>query len=98
MTELHSRQRHLVAVADGDLHLQLACFLVDEQDAERAVVDHAAGEIGNARQELVEIEDGAELAADLGERLERAGVFALVLEEPRVLDGNSDMGAELPQY
>ena len=48
-------------------------------------------------QQLVEIEDRAELAADLGERLERAGVCAFVLEQPGVLDGHRDVRAELPQ-
>ena len=34
---------------------------------------------------------------DLGQRLERARVLALVLEEPRVLDRDRDVRAELAQ-
>jgi hypothetical protein len=37
------------------------------------------------------------LAADLGERLERAGVLAFSLEEPRVFDGDRHVRGELPQ-
>ena len=40
----------------------------------------------DAREQLVEIEDRAHLAADLGQRLERLGVLALRLEQPRVDD------------
>ena len=87
----------LVAVAHGHLHLELLRLLVEQQDAERPVVDDAAGQAGDARQQLVEVEDRAELAADLGQRFERARVLALVLEQPRVLDRDRDVRAELPQ-
>src|SRR5262249_10854525 len=40
--ELHARYGDLVAVANRHLHLQLAGVLVQEEDAERAVVDDAA--------------------------------------------------------
>ena len=43
------------------------------------------------------LQDRAELAADLRQRLERAGVLALVLEQPRVLDRDRDVRAELAQ-
>ena len=40
----------------------------------------------------------AELAADLRQRFERARVLALVLEQPRVLDRDRHVRAELPQH
>ena len=95
--ELHARHGDLVAVPHGDFHLELARLLVDEQDAERAVVDDAPRQVGDARQQLVEVEDRAELARDFRQRFERARVLALVLEEPRVLDRDRDVRAELPQ-
>ena len=87
-----------VAVPDGDLHLQLAGVVVEQQDAERPVVDDAPRQVGDAREQLVEVEDRGELAGDLGERFERARVLALVLEEPRVLDRDRDVRAELAQH
>ncbi len=96
--ELDARQRHFVAVADGDFHLELAGLLVHEEDAERPVVDDAPREVGDPREQLVEVEDRAELAGDLRQRLERAGVVALVLDEQRVLDRDRDVRAELAQH
>jgi hypothetical protein len=97
VSELDLGRGDLVAVADGDLHVELAGALVDQQDAEGAVVDDPAREIRDARQQLVEVQDRPELAADLRERLERAGVIALLLEEPRVFDRHRDVRAELAQ-
>ena len=97
LPELDVRHVDLVAVPHRDLDLQLAGPVVNEEDAERAVVDDAAGQIRDPRQQLVEVENRAELAADLRQRLERAGVLALVLEQPRVLDGDGDVRAELAQ-
>ena len=96
--KLHARHQHLVAVPHRDLHLQLAGLVVDEQDAERAVVDDAPGQVRDPREELVEVENRAEFARDLRERLERARVLALVLEETRVLDRDGDVRRELPQH
>ena len=45
----------------------------------------------------VEIEHGRDLAADLGQELERLGVVALLLEQPRVDESGRDMRGELPQ-
>ena len=55
-------------------HLRLelpACRLVDEQDAERPVVDDALGENRDAAEQLVEVENRRHFARDFGERLER---------------------------
>ena len=51
----------------------------------------------DAREQLVEIEDGAHLAPDLGQRLERVGVLALRLEQPRVDDRLRHVRRKLPQ-
>ena len=48
-SELDPCGRRLIAVADGDLHLELLGLLVQQQDAEGAVVDHAPGQVGDAR-------------------------------------------------
>ena len=84
-------------ILDGDLHLELVRLLVQEQDAERAVVDDAPRELRDPRQQLVEIEHRRDFAADLGERLERLGVVPLLLEEPRVDERGRDVRRELPQ-
>ena len=94
---LHPRQLDLLAVAHRGLDLELLRILVEQDDAERPVVDEPAREAGNARQQLVEIEDGGELAADLGQRLERARVVPLVLEQPGVLDRDGDVRGKLAE-
>ncbi len=94
-TNLDARHRGLFAVAHRHLHLEFVRVFVDQQDAERAVVDDAAREVGDARQQLVEIQNGRELAPDFRQCLERAGVLALVFEEARVLDGHRDVRPEL---
>ena len=96
--ELHAREGHLVAVADCDFHLELAGLSIQQQDAEGAVIDHAARQVRDPREQLVELQDRAKFAPDLRERLERAGVLAFVLEELRVLDGNRDVRRELAQH
>ena len=55
------------------------------------------GELRDAREELIEIEDGRDFAADLGERLERLGVEAALLEEPRVDERDRDVRGNLAQ-
>ena len=91
------RQRDLLAVLHGDFHLELVGRLVQQQDAERAVVDDASRELRDARQQLVEIEHRRDFAADLGQRLERLGVLPLALEQPRVDERRRDVRRELPQ-
>src|SRR5206468_3115538 len=50
-----------------------------------------------AREQLVQVENGPKLTRDFSECFKRARILALVLEEPRVLDRDGDMRAELPQ-
>ena len=87
----------IVAVLDGDLELEHLRLLVEQRDAEDAVVDDALDQVREPRQQLVGIENRAHLAADLGQRLERLGVFALRLEQPRGRDRLRDVRAKLPQ-
>ena len=76
-----------------ELDLELV-VVVEEQDAERPVVDDALGELRDAREELIEVQNGRDLAPDLGERFERLGVVAALLEEPRVDDRDRDVRGE----
>src|SRR5262245_31031703 len=94
LANLDARPRRRIAIPDGHLDLEPAGGLVEEQDAEGAVIDDSPGKIREPHQELVEIEDRSELAADLREGLEHAGVFALALEEPGVLDRHCNVSAE----
>ena len=48
-------------------------------------------------EQLVEIEDRRQLAADLGQRLEGVARAALVLEQARVLERDADVGRELAE-
>ena len=96
--ELHRLHRlRIVAVPDRDLHLEHLRLLVQQRDAEDAVVDQPLDQVGEPRQQLVGVEDRAHLAADLGQRLERLRVLALRFEQPRVGDGLRDVRAELAQ-
>ena len=97
VTKLHARDAFGVAVADRDLHVELACVVVHEQNAECPVVDEARGQVRDAREQLIELQNRAELAADLRERLESARVLTLALEEAGVFDCDGDVGAELPE-
>ena len=92
--EPHARHFALLAVLHRELHLELA-VLVEEQDAERPVVDDPLGELRDAREQLVEIENRRDLAADLGKRLERFGIETAALEQPRVDERDRDVRAEL---
>ena len=54
-------------------------------------------QLRDPRQQLVEVEHRGDLAADLGERLERLGVLPLPLEQARVDERRRDVRAELAQ-
>ena len=94
--EPHARHVDLLAVLHGELHLELAA-VVQQQDAERAVVDHALGELRDPREQLIEIEHRGDFAADFGERLERVGVAPAALEQPRVDQRDRHVRRELAQ-
>ena len=50
------------------------------------------------RQQLVEIENGAHLAADVCQRLQGVGVFALAFEQSGVDQRLRDVRGKLPQH
>ena len=87
----------VLAVPDGDLHFERLRLFVDQRDAEDAVIDDALDEVREPGQQLLQVENRAHLAADLGQRLERLCVFALGLEQPGLDDRLRDVGGELPQ-
>ena len=95
--KLHRRQRQLIAVADRELHLQLAGRVVQQQDPERPVVNQPAREDGDAFEQLVEVQNRGDLLADLGEGLQGGGVLPLAVEQPRVLERHGHVRAELAE-
>ena len=96
LAKLDRRQvADLAPVLHAHLQLELLRLLVEQQNPERAVVHESGRELRDARQQLVEIEHRRDLAADLGERLERFGILALPLEQSRVDDRGRDVGCEL---
>ena len=97
LAELHVLRLGALAVADRQLHLELPRVLVQEQDAERPVVDQALRETRNPGQQLVQIQDRRHFPADLRQRLERRHILMLRLEQSRVFDRNGHVRRELPQ-
>ena len=93
----HGRGIRCVAVADRHLELDHLGGVVHQGDAEGAVVDHALGQVGDAGEQLLEIEDRAHLAAGLGQRLHSLGVVLLRGEEAGVGQRLGDGGGEHAQ-
>ena len=94
--EPQRRHLHLLAVLHRQLHLELAALLVQQQDAERAVVDQPLGQLRDPGEQLVEVEDRRHFPPDLGERLERFRVAPAALEQARVDQRHRHVRAELP--
>ena len=95
-SEADARHFDFLAVLQRQLHLELATLLVQQQDAERAIVDDALGQLRDAGEQLVELEHRCDVAADLGERLECFGIARAAIEQPRVDERDRHMRAELP--
>ena len=57
---------------------------LQQQDAERAVVHHAPGQLRDPREQLVQVHERGHVAANLGQRFKRFGVEPLLLEQTRV--------------
>ena len=94
---LADRQPALLAAGtevDGLAQDELLPLLVEEQDPERLVVDHALDDLGEPLQEDVEVEDRRRLLADLVEAREEAGVPARLAVERRVLDRDREVARE----
>ncbi len=64
---------------------------IKQQDGEHLVVDDAGDEVGNALQQLIEVEDGGNFAADLGQQGKLTRLAGDLGVEPGVLyaDGNA---------
>ena len=97
LAECDLRKDDLLAVLDRHFDVQLARGLVEQEDAERAIVHQPAGELGDPREQLVQVEHGGDLAADIGQGLERLGVLLLPFEQARVDDGGRGQGGELAE-
>ena len=68
LTELQAQRFVVVRIADRVGHPQLAAPLVEQVDGERLERDQPADEDGNLREQLVEIEDRRDLAAQIEQR------------------------------
>ncbi len=79
------------AEVDGLAQHQLVAALVEQEDPEHLVVDHALDDLGQPLQELVEVEDRGRLLADLVERREEPRVPPRLAVERRVLDRHREV-------
>ena len=90
-----ARHLDLLAVLHRQLHLEIAARLVEQEDAERPVVDDALGQLRDAREQLVEVEHRGDFAPDFRERFEGVRVAPAPLEEPRVGERDRHVRREL---
>jgi hypothetical protein len=97
LAHLHGAGVRALAVADRHLELDHLRGVVDQRDAEGAIGDEPLHQVRHSGQQFVEVEDGAHLAADVGQRFHRLGVFALGFEQPGVGQRLGDRGGEHPQ-
>jgi hypothetical protein len=97
LTELHALGGRLLPVPDGEFHVQLLRCLVEQEDAEGAIVDQALCEARDACQQDVEIEDRGHFAADFGKCLERVDVLTLRPEQAGIFNRDGDVGRKLAQ-
>ena len=75
-------------------HHELVRLFVEEQDPEHLVVDHALDHFRHPLEQLVEVEDGGRLLADLVEGGEQPRVPAGLAVEGGVLDGDGEVAGE----
>src|SRR5271165_411926 len=71
---------YVLLEAQGEAVLQEAPGLVEQKDGKHLVIDDAGHQVGNALQQLINVEDGCQLAADFGEQGELSGLA----RDPRV--------------
>ena len=81
---------HALLEAQREAVLQHAAAGIEQQDGEHLVVDDAGQQVGNALQQLIDIQDRGELAADLGEQRQLARLPRDARVQPRVLDADGD--------
>ena len=70
LSELQPKRFVAVGIADGIGGLQLAAPLVEQIDGERFERDETADEQRNLREQIVEVENGCDLAAQIEERVD----------------------------
>ncbi len=83
-----------LAVAGGEAVLELLGAVVPEEDGEHLEVDDALEELADALEEVVEIEDGGDLAGDLVEDGEGLGLAGDAGVEAGVFDGDGHAGGD----
>ncbi len=77
--------------------LQHAAGRIEQQDGEHLVVDDASQQIGNPLQQLVDIQDRGQLAADLGQQGQLPRLPRHARVQARVLDADGDARREQRQ-
>ena len=98
LAQRHVVDIHALVVADAEEVAQGACrSLSTEQDAEGIVSDELAHGAGDLGEQFVQVEDGGELAGDVGQRLERAVLALHAAVQPGVVDGDADAAGDEPQ-
>ncbi len=70
---------------------------IEQQDGEHLVVDDAGQQIGDALQQLVDIQNRGELAADLGQQRQLPRLPRHPRVQTGILDANRDAGGEQRQ-
>ncbi len=81
---------HALLEAQREAVLQFLLRLIEQQDAEHLVVNDLRKAVGDAFEQLVEVQDGGEFFADVEEQAEVAGLARHAGVEARVLDGDGD--------
>src|SRR5581483_4150800 len=83
-------QMDVLPKAYGEAVLQFFACRIDKQDREHLVIDNAGEQVPDALKQLVEVEDGGELAADLVEQQQRFRLVGDASVKPGVLDADGD--------
>jgi hypothetical protein len=94
LPQLDARLLAGAAEAHRLVHHQLVGRLVEQQDPEHLVVDHALHDLGDAMEQLVQVEDRRRLLADLVQRRKQPGVPARLAIQRGVVDRDGDMAGQ----
>ena len=70
---------------------------IEQQDGKHLVVDDAGEQIGNPLQQLIDIQNRGELAADLGQQSQLPRLPRYPRVQARVFDADRDAGGEQRQ-
>ncbi len=88
---------HTLVVAQAEEMAQGAGFLVDVENTEGVIADQLAHGAGNLAEQLVQVQDGGELARDVGQGAERAVLAVHAAIKPGVVDGDGDAPGDQAQ-